>query len=63
MLLAAIDERHRGTYNFIYLPIDFKVNAKLLYKFPLILLMRIWDMGRTGFAELFMPWTFLAEQM
>lgn len=25
MLLAAIDERHRGTYDFIYLPIDFKV--------------------------------------
>ncbi|CAA0836958.1 Protein MEI2-like 1 [Striga hermonthica] len=24
MLLAAIDERHRGTYDFIYLPIDFK---------------------------------------
>lgn len=25
MLLAAIDENHRGTYDFIYLPIDFKV--------------------------------------
>lgn len=25
MLLAAIDEHHRGTYDFIYLPIDFKV--------------------------------------
>lgn len=25
MLLAAIDERNRGTYDFIYLPIDFKV--------------------------------------
>ncbi|PKI33966.1 hypothetical protein CRG98_045644, partial [Punica granatum] len=24
MLLAAIDECHRGTYDFIYLPIDFK---------------------------------------
>ncbi|KAM0016693.1 putative mei2-like RNA recognition, RNA-binding domain superfamily [Helianthus debilis subsp. tardiflorus] len=24
MLLAAIDERRRGTYDFIYLPIDFK---------------------------------------
>ncbi|TXG49031.1 hypothetical protein EZV62_024906 [Acer yangbiense] len=24
MLLAAIDERHKGTYDFIYLPIDFK---------------------------------------
>uniref|UniRef100_A0A2K2B821 RRM domain-containing protein n=1 Tax=Populus trichocarpa TaxID=3694 RepID=A0A2K2B821_POPTR len=24
MLLAAIDERHKGTYNFVYLPIDFK---------------------------------------
>ncbi|KAK1270104.1 Protein MEI2-like 4 [Acorus gramineus] len=24
MLLAAIDEHHRGTYDFIYLPIDFK---------------------------------------
>lgn len=25
MLLAAIDEHHKGTYDFIYLPIDFKV--------------------------------------
>ena len=25
MLLAAIDEYHRGTYDFLYLPIDFKV--------------------------------------
>lgn len=25
MLLAAIDENHQGTYDFIYLPIDFKV--------------------------------------
>lgn len=25
MLLAAIDESHRGTYDFLYLPIDFKV--------------------------------------
>ena len=24
MLLAAIDENHKGTYDFIYLPIDFK---------------------------------------
>jgi hypothetical protein len=29
MLLAAIDETHRGTYDFIYLPIDFKVNGAL----------------------------------
>lgn len=29
MLLAAIDERHRGTYDFIYLPIDFKASAVL----------------------------------
>ena len=25
MLLAAIDENHKGTYDFLYLPIDFKV--------------------------------------
>lgn len=25
MLLAAIDENHQGTYDFLYLPIDFKV--------------------------------------
>lgn len=30
MLLAAIDERHRGTYDFIYLPIDFKASLLLL---------------------------------
>lgn len=30
MLLAAIDERHRGTYDFIYLPIDFKASFLLL---------------------------------
>jgi hypothetical protein len=29
MLMAAIDEHHPGTYDFIYLPIDFKVNAIL----------------------------------
>lgn len=27
MLLAAIDEHHKGTYDFFYLPIDFKVSA------------------------------------
>lgn len=30
MLLAAIDENHRGTYDFIYLPIDFKVSEASL---------------------------------
>lgn len=30
MLLAAIDENHHGTYDFIYLPIDFKA-SELLY--------------------------------
>lgn len=29
MLMAAIDERHPGTYDFIYLPIDFKVRTGL----------------------------------
>ncbi|THU49644.1 hypothetical protein C4D60_Mb06t11700 [Musa balbisiana] len=34
MLLAAIDENHRGTYDFIYLPIDFKsFNGKKWEKF------------------------------
>lgn len=28
MLLAAIDEKNQGTYNFLYLPIDFKVKQK-----------------------------------
>jgi hypothetical protein len=29
MLLAAIDENHKGTYDFLYLPIDFKVYVML----------------------------------
>ncbi|KAG8649502.1 protein MEI2-like 4 isoform X3 [Manihot esculenta] len=34
MLLATIDEHHKGTYDFIYLPIDFKVfNGKKWEKF------------------------------
>lgn len=37
MLLAAIDERHRGTYDFIYLPIDFKVRFSMFVSHPSIL--------------------------
>lgn len=29
LLMATIDEQHRGTYDFIYLPIDFKVSSIL----------------------------------
>ena len=38
MLLAAIDERHRGTYDFIYLPIDFKASGfpALIYLFDVV---------------------------
>ncbi|TVU14740.1 hypothetical protein EJB05_38231 [Eragrostis curvula] len=31
MLLAAIDETHRGTYDFIYLPIDFKASVAFIH--------------------------------
>lgn len=44
MLLAAIDERHKGTYDFIYLPIDFKASAFAFRRCPIIL----WT--RDGFA-------------
>ncbi|KAL5733858.1 hypothetical protein ACOSP7_031719 [Xanthoceras sorbifolium] len=33
MLLAAIDDRHKGTYDFIYLPIDFKNKCNVGYAF------------------------------
>ncbi|KAF8400076.1 hypothetical protein HHK36_015951 [Tetracentron sinense] len=38
MLLAAIDEQHRGIYDFIYLPIDFKASGFCSSRCPLFLM-------------------------
>lgn len=38
MLLAVIDEYHAGTYDFFYLPIDFKVIELLAFFFNLKLM-------------------------
>jgi len=41
MLLAAIDERHEGTYDFVYLPIDFRV--RICYPFYLLMFNLCWN--------------------
>lgn len=68
MLLAAIDERHRGTYDFIYLPIDFKVWFLMFRSHPSVL----WEIRSAAkvssfslFHHIFVAYTpyVIAEQM
>lgn len=57
MLLAAIDENHKGTYDFLYLPIDFKVMLCFfneLFVFPLVLLLNLSSSEHVE-ADIFSP--------
>ena len=38
MLLEMIDKTHRGMYDFVYLPIDFKVMETVICNFPWLVL-------------------------
>jgi hypothetical protein len=60
MLMTTIDEHHKGTYDFVYLPIDFRVSVFSLLMFNIFrhsfLFLLIIHMESTLIAEQMQCW-------